>query len=313
MDSTKRLIAVSGVGGFIGNSLIRYLLNNGFAVRGMDNFYKGHCDALFGVINHPDFEFISGSVTELKDCDKLVQGADAVVHLASIVGFPQCAKVPELAEAVNVKGAANMVKAAGNIPFVFTSTGSVYGSVTDSLCTEETPCNTNTVYGITKRKAEEIVLAKPNSTVYRYATAFGVSPCMRVQLLVNDFVHRALNDRSIVVFEADFKRTFIHIKDFVRSILFAIDNIDKMNGKVYNCGSNDLNWSKRQLAEYIKEKTGCFVVYGNIGKDLDCRNYEVDYSKLMALGFTCKVSMEEGINDLIKATPILKTGNRYEV
>jgi len=312
MFQVGKKIAISGCGGYIGNALVRYLLWQGYSVKGMDNFHKGHCDALLGIIENPNFEFIYGDVTRQEDCDKLCRDADFVVNLAALVGFPACAKQPALAQVVNVEGTRNMIKAADDKPFVFTSTGSVYGVVKD-ICTEESPINTNTIYGKTKYEAEGIVRQAPNTVIYRYATAFGLSPNMRVNLLVNDFVNRALTEKVLVVFEADFKRTFIHISDFCRSIEFAIHNYSAMQEqKVFNCGSNDLNWTKRQLADYVAEKTGCYVHYADVGKDWDVRNYEVDYSKLNNLGFHCTRNMEDGINELIKATPLLRARNPYE-
>jgi len=309
-------IAISGCGGFIGNVLVRHLLDNGYPVRGMDNFDKGHCDALLGVIDRSNFEFFEGDVCNPKDCEHLVKDCSGVVNLAALVGFPRCLKRPELAHLVNVNGVANMVAARNNFtnlaPFIQTSTGSVYGAVIDDICTEETPCNTNTVYGITKLKAEEILRKERNVIIYRYATAFGVSPSMRVNLLVNDFVNRALTDRSLTIFEADFKRTFIHILDFARTIGFALKNYDKMTDVIYNAGDEKLNWSKRDVAEYIKGKTGCHITYADIGKDLDVRNYTVSYKRLNKLGFYCHINMEKGIDELIKAGRLLRSRNPYD-
>jgi nucleoside-diphosphate-sugar epimerase len=309
-------ISISGAAGYIGSRAIGYFLNRGYKVRSMDNFYKGHVDSLFHYINHPNFTFFDGSVTRLEDCQKLVEGADAVINLAALVGFPICARNPDLAMVVNTFGTENMIKARNSynkeIPFVLTSTGSVYGAVTDSICTEDTACNTTTVYGKTKLEAEKIVQDEPNTVVYRYATAFGVSPCMRVKLLVNDFIHQAYNERAIVIFEADFKRTFIHISDFIRSLEFGITNYQKMPHKVYNCGDESLNLSKRELANLIAKKTGCSLFFGQTGKDLDVRNYEVSTKRLNNLGFKCEITMEQGIDELIKAVPLLRVGNRYE-
>jgi nucleoside-diphosphate-sugar epimerase len=309
-------LAISGAGGFIGSLACKYFLAKNYQVRAMDNFYKGHCDALFGVANHPNFEFIYGDVTKREDCDRLVKDCDAIIHLAAIVGFPQCAKNPVLAKEVNVNGTINMIDARNNhnydTPFILTSTGSVYGAVTDNICTEETACNTKTIYGFSKLQAENYIRNYENTTIYRYATAFGVSPCMRVQLLVNDFVHRAITEKVIVIFEADFKRTFIHIGDFIRSLEFGIINHDKMTEKVYNVGDNQLNWSKRQLGEYVAKKTGCLLHFAETGTDLDVRNYEVDYSRINNAGFRCSVTMEQGIDELLKAAPLLRVGNRYE-
>jgi nucleoside-diphosphate-sugar epimerase len=311
-----KTVAISGAGGFIGSLATKYFLKQDYRVRAMDNFYKGHIDSLLEVITHPNFTFIPGDVTKFADCKKLMEGADAVINLAALVGFPQCAKNEILARAVNVGGTQNMLLARNSsnpdIPFILPSTGSVYGAVTEQICTEDTPTNTNTVYGLTKLEAEQYVKRCENVVIFRYATAFGVSPCMRIQLLVNDFVYRAMTERIIVVFEADFKRTFIHISDFVLSLEFAINNYKQMTDIVYNVGDNSLNWSKRQLANYISEKTGCLVHFAETGKDLDVRNYEVSVDRINKLGFKCFTSMEKGIDELIKAIPLLRVGNRYE-
>jgi len=309
-------IGISGAGGFIGCRTVQYFLEKGYKVKGLDNFYKGNVDGLLGCIINKNFEFIPGSVTNEKDCDKLVDGCDAIIHLAAIVGFPQCAKNELLAWDVNARGTKNIVQARNKIskkiPLIFTSTGSVYGAVTDSICTEKTDSNTTTVYGLSKLAAEKTLEDEDNIVIYRYATAFGVSPCMRVQLLVNDFVWRAHNEKIITVFEADFKRTFIHISDFIRALEFGIHASHNMSEKIFNCGDESLNWSKRQLAEYISKKFNCIVHFAETGKDLDVRNYEVDYSLLNSKGFKCKTFMEEGIDELVRAIPLLKIGNRYE-
>lgn len=305
-------IAISGVGGYIGNVAARYFLAQGYKVVGMDNFFKGHVDALFGIIGNPNFEFIYGDVTNKNDCNKLTSGADYIIHLAALVGFPICARMKDTARAVNVGGTENMIKSRkNNQPFVYASTGSVYG-VVEGVCVEESAINTNTVYGITKFDAEQIVSSENNTVSYRMATAFGLSPCMRVQLLVNDFCHQAVHNKTFTVFEPDARRTFIHITDFVRALDFGLVKSETMKNKVYNCGDNKLNWTKRQLANYISQKTGAHLFFGEFSKDADCRDYEVDYSKLNNLGFYCKTSMEEGIDELLKAAPLLRVGNRYE-
>jgi nucleoside-diphosphate-sugar epimerase len=307
-----KTIAISGCGGFIGSYAIRYFLANGYKVRGLDNFFKGHVDSLLSYIGNPNFEFISGDVTKLKDCEKLCDGVDYIIHLAALVGFPICSRWPDLAKAVNVNGTANMLKARNEkTPFIFASTGSVYGKV-EGICTEESPCNTTTVYGETKLQAETMVANEQNTVSYRMATAFGLSPCMRVQLLVNDFCHRAIHDKVINIFEADARRTFIHISDFIRALEFGFRNVNSLKHKIYNCGDNDLNWTKRELAEYIQERTKCHLFYVEFAKDLDCRDYEVSYQKLNNEGFFCKSGMKEGIDELLKAAPLLRVGNRYE-
>lgn len=309
-------IAISGCGGFIGSYAIGYFLQKGYQIRGLDNYSKGHCDSLFQYINNPNFQFIYGSVSKQKDCDRLLDDCDAVIHLAGLVGFPICDRHEGDAEVVNHIGTQNMIaardKISTNIPFVFTSTGSVYGAV-QGICTETTICNTNTVYGLTKRRAEKVLEHSKNTIIYRMATAYGISPTMRVALLVNDFAYKAVVERRLDVYEADFRRTFIHISDFVRSLEFAITNCHALEqDKIYNCGDDNLNWTKRRLAEYFKEKTGCKVTYDGSGSDLDCRDYECSYKKLNNKGFFTKKTMEEGIDELIKAVPLLRIGNRYE-
>jgi nucleoside-diphosphate-sugar epimerase len=307
-------IAVSGCGGYVGNVLIRHLLSEGHRVRGMDNFHKGHCDSLFSVANHPRFDFLYGDVTKVTDCDKLVKGVDGIVHLAAIVGFPACARQPALSAAVNVSGAANMIEARNrvstNIPFVFASTGSVYGKITE-LCTEAVSTNPQSQYGLDKLNAEIIVRDNKNTISLRFATGFGISPCMRVNLLVNDLVYQAITNKCFTLFEAEAKRTFIHVYDMARAFVWGLNSVDNSEN-VFNCGDKRLNWSKRQLAEYIKSKTGCYVTYADVGKDADARDYEVSYDKINKLGFECVKTMEEGIDELIKVTPILKIRHQYE-
>lgn len=318
-----KLIGITGCGGYIGSRATGYFLERGYRVRGLDFGLRGHCDALFHYIDNPNFEFMYGDVRKWKDCINFIGGntkkpdqCDVVINAAAIVGYPLCDKWLKFADDVNVDGMEQITFARDtinhNIPIILTSTGSVYGAVTDGLCTEETPCNTKTRYGLTKLQAEKILLEAGNGIIYRYATAFGTSPQPRVQLLVNEFVYRAYTEKLLSVFQADFKRTFIHIHDFIRSLEFAILNSDKMMGNVYNCGDDSLNWSKRQLAEYVKSKIDCQVIYNDNGKDLDERNYEVSYKKINDLGFKCEVTMESGINELIKAVPLLRLGNRYE-
>ena len=304
-------IAVTGCGGYVGNVLIRFLLDKGYFVRGMDNFHKGHCDALIPLITDPNFEFIYGDVTRKEDCKKLTDNVDGIIHLAAIVGFPACSRQPALSKAVNVAGTDNMLCASGfDIPFVFASTGSVYGKVTE-LCTEDTTTNPQSQYGIDKLSAERAVVSRGNSVSLRFATGFGVSPCMRVNLLVNDLVNQAITNRCFTLFEAEAKRTFIHVYDMSRCFEWALWQCKK-EAQVFNAGDSELNWSKRQLAEYIKSKTNCHVTYADIGKDADQRDYEVDFSRLNNAGFRCIYNMEKGIDELIKVTPMLRSRNPYD-
>lgn len=304
-------IAISGCGGYVGNVLVRYLLDKGYSVRGLDNFHKGHCDGLIPLITNPNFEFIYGDVTKSEDCAKLTKDVDGIVHLAAIVGFPACSRQPALSRAVNYEGTRNMLGSSPNIPFVFASTGSVYGKVEDS-CTENTPTNPQSQYGSDKLDAEKMVRNCTNTVSLRFATGFGISPCMRVNLLVNDLCYQAYYNKSFTLFEAEAQRTFIHVYDMARCFEWALLNCDIHQSKVFNAGDKTLNWSKRQLAEYIKSKTNCHVTYADIGKDADQRDYEVDYTAINNAGFKCEFAMENGIDDLIKCMPLLRTRNPYD-
>ncbi len=305
-------ILVVGGGGYIGNVLCRDLLRRGYYVRCVDNFHKGHCDPIIGLISRPGFEFQYGDVTNVEHVKRMWDGCDACIHLAAIVGFPQCDAQPSLARATNVDGVMHMLDHRNGRPFMFASTGSVYGKV-EGLCTEHSSLNTTTLYGQTKKVGEQMVTDAGKHTVsFRFATGFGASPNMRVNLLVNDLVHQAVTNRCLNIFQPDFRRTFIHVNDISRAFIFGLEHIDTLKHKVYNCGDNNLNWTKRDLAEYIKKETGAFVSYNESGTDLDQRDYEVDYSRLNDESFQCVKSMEEGINELIQVSPLLRIRHQYE-
>ena len=307
-------ILVTGGGGYVGNVLCRYLLDKGYKVVCLDNFHKGQCDAIIPLATNPDFEFRYGDVTVPDHINKAMQDCDAVIHLAAIVGFPACKAQPSLADAVNIEGAMNVINARNliskDIPIVYASTGSVYGKV-EGVCTEESPLNAVSQYGVNKRKAEQMMSEEDNTVSFRFATGFGVSPCMRVNLLVNDFVYQALTNGILTIFQADFRRTFIHVRDMAKAFTMGFEHAGNWRHKVYNCGANNLNWTKRELAEYVKQETGCFVHYEEIGTDSDQRDYSVDYSKLENEGFTCDVDMQTGIQELIKVSPILQIRHQY--
>ena len=304
-------ILVTGGGGYVGNVLCRDLLDRGYKVRCMDNFHKGQCDALIALAGKSDFEFMYGDVTNVSHVKKALDGAEAIIHLAAIVGFPACDAQPSLATAVNVDGTRNILEFRDpEVPMVFASTGSVYGKV-EGICTEDSPLNAVSLYGDTKKGAEIAVRDEPNTISYRFATGFGVSPCMRVNLLVNDFTHQAMTNKCLNIFQADFRRTFIHVRDMSRAFIFGVENYKKMSHNIYNVGANNLNWTKRELAEYIAERTGALVNYAETGVDLDQRDYEVDYSRIQDDGFECSVTMEEGIDELLKVVPLLQIRHQY--
>ena len=306
-------ILVTGGGGYVGNVVCRRLLDLNYQVRCLDNFHKGQCDALIGLVSNPNFEFVYGDITNVIDVKRALEGVHGIIHLAAIVGFPACVKQPALATAVNIDGTHNLLESRSpEVPLIFASTGSVYGKV-EGVCTEDSPLNPVSLYGDTKKAAEMAISSEPNTICCRFATGFGASPCMRVNLLVNDLTHQAITNKCLNIFQADFRSTFIHVSDMSHALIFSLERHETLSEKkVFNVGSNYLNWTKRELAEYISEKTGAFVNYAEIGEDLDQRDYEVDYSKITNLGFECHVSMERGIDELIKVTPLLQIRHQYQ-
>jgi nucleoside-diphosphate-sugar epimerase len=302
-------ILVTGAGGFLGSVLVDRLLNQGFKVRAFDNLFRDS-DYLITKCAHPNFQFVFGDVLDKPILKKAMDGVDGVVHLAALVGEPICKKMPQLATLVNVEGTYNVIETKPQgLPMVFASTGSVYGKV-DGICTEESPLNAISHYARTKIDCESIV--KNESVIYRFSTAYGVSGNMRVDLLINDLAYKAKYDRSLVMFQSEFRRSFVHCRDIASAIEFGLNGYGAMCGKTYNVGHPKGNWTKRQLAEYLKEKTGCFVAYADNGYvDPDGRDYEIDFSKMSNLGWNAEVPMEQGIDEVLAATDLIKITHRF--
>lgn len=306
-------IAVTGAAGYVGNIVCKDLLDKGYQVKAIDNFYKGHADALLQLVTHKDFEFVHCDVSDKDKLKKALSDVDGIIHLAAVVGFPACAAQPAIARSTNVEGTRNIVECRPtSIPIVNASTGSVYGSI-EGICKEESPLNTNTIYGLTKLEAEKILLDKDNTVSLRFATGFGVGPCMRVNLLVNDLVYQAINNGFLGIFEGKANRTFIHVRDMSRAFILCLEKLlgEGLKHKIYNVGDNRMNISKLDLAGMIADKTGASLFTDEFNKDPDCRDYIVDYSKINSEGFNCTISIEQGVEELIKATPLLRVRNPY--
>lgn len=304
-------ILVTGGAGYVGTATVSLLLSEGYRVRVIDHLRFGG-QAIVPFFANPNFEFMKGDVRNKEDMQRAVRGMDAIIHLAGIVGFPACRKDPELSRDINVNGTKVVVAAAaGKIPVIFASTGSTYGKMIDDICTETTPLNPLSNYGVQKVEAEEIVKKNKKFVIYRFATAFGVSPRMRLDLLPNDFTYRAVREKTLIVYEQHFMRTFIHVRDMARSFLFALHNYSRMEGEIYNVGDNAMNHSKETIGRMILKKVDFYLHFAEVGKDVDQRDYVVSYDKIAKLGFHNTVSMEQGIDELIKVAEVIDVQNPH--
>jgi len=303
-------VLVTGGAGFVGSVLVPKLLERGYKVRVVDNMMYGVPSLLPCFIN-PDFDFIRGDVRDEAVMKRALEDIDVIIHLAAIVGAPACQRDERLAWEVNY-GAVELLDdlRSKDQPVIFASTGSVYGRV-EGICTEETPVNPLSTYGMTKARAEERLLSSGNVVVYRFATAFGLSPRLRLDLLPNDFTFQAVRNKSLIVYEKHFRRTFIHVTDMARSFIFALENLDRMRDEVYNVGHESMNYTKEEVALKIKEKVDFFLYFADIGSDPDKRDYEVSYEKIRRLGFETKVTMDQGIDELIRGFQMITFRTPY--
>jgi len=304
-------ILITGGAGYIGTSLIPMLLERGDDVTIFDSLLFGG-NPLIPFFRFKNFHFIKGDVRDKTALAEAVAGKDIIIHLAAIVGFPACRENPSLAYSTNVEGAQNLVDVVSPSQFVLVgSTGSNYGALEDAMCTEETPLNPLSIYGKTKTEAERIIMENGNATAYRFATAFGISPRLRLDLLVNDLTYQAVKQKYLVVYEAHFMRTFIHVHDIARSFLFAIDHMKAMKGEVYNMGNESMNASKKDICDMIAKKTGAYVHYAGVGEDADKRNYTVSYKKVRDVGYETTVTIEDGVDELIRTFAAVKVSNPF--
>lgn len=301
-------ILVTGGAGYIGSILTPTLLNEGHKVTVVDNFIYNQ-PSLLDCCNNPNLTIIRGDVRDKKLMSKAVIGMDVIIPLAALVGAPLCDKLPNDAKSINldaIKLILKLRKKAQKI--IYPNTNSGYGiGQKDKFCTEETPLKPISIYGKTKVAAEKAILKDKNAIVLRLATVFGISPRMRLDLLVNDFVYRAVNDRFVILFEANFKRNFIHIRDVAGAFLYCINNFEAMKNELYNLGISDANISKLELCEEIKKQVPDFYfLESEIGKDPDKRNYIVSNQKIEKAGFGPQTSLQEGIKELIKGYQVIK-------
>lgn len=301
-------IAITGGAGYIGCVLVPELLKLGHEVSVLDNFYFGQT-ALLDCCYDKNFTVIRGDARDRGTVEKFIDGADLIIPLAALVGFPLCDYDKVAAKTTNLDAILMLLELRKpEQKIIFPCTNSGYGTSDGSIyCTEETPLNPISLYGTTKAEAEKAILESGNSLTFRFATVFGASPRMRLDLLVNDFVYRAVNDKTMIIFEGHFKRNFIHIRDVVGAYIHAINNFETMKGKAYNCGLSDANLSKIELCEKIREHIPSFTFFeSEINKDPDKRNYIVSNDRLESTGWKPGYTLDDGIEELIKTYNIVK-------
>lgn len=311
----KERILITGGAGYIGSVLSRVLLEEGHEVRVLDNFRYGQV-SLLDCCHYENFSVMRGDCRDKETLNNAIKDVDVIVHLAALVGAPVCKTDPVAAQTTN-HGAVKLLLSlrTKDQKILFPCTNSGYGiGEKDKYCTEETPLKPISFYGRTKVDAEREILESGNSVSFRLATVFGVSPRMRTDLLVNDFVLRAVRDKFVVIFEGHFKRNYLHIRDVARVFLHGIKNFEKMKGGPYNVGLSDANLSKLQLCQVIKKRIPDFTFMESpIGEDPDKRDYVVSNEKIEKTGFKPKYSLDFGIQELIKAYTILKNPHHSNV
>ena len=308
----KETILITGGAGYIGSILVPFLLKQGFSVTVFDSLIFNQT-ALLDCCEDTNFEFVMGDICDHDVVNSLLPNYDIIIPLAAIVGAPACKRNPSLSRLVNYEAHMNIVR---NISLqqkvLFPTTNSGYGIGDKSdYCTEETPLRPISEYGINKVEVEKAFLDKGNAVTFRLATVFGMSPRMRMDLLVNDFVYRSVKDRALVLFEEHFRRNYVHVRDVAGAFLFGIKNFERMNGHPYNVGLSSANLTKRQLAEKIREHVPNLYIHSSeIGEDPDKRDYIVSNEKIESLGWGPCHTLEDGILELIKGYKIIRP-NRF--
>lgn len=303
-------VLVTGGAGYIGSMLVPAMLQRGWHVTVLDTFSAGNT-YLANCCIDSNFQPVRGDCRDMRVVEPLIAKADAVLPLAAMVGAPLCARDHIGATTLNRDAiVALMERISKQQRVVFATTNSGYGvGDRNNFCTEESPLRPVSLYGTTKVEAEKAVLDSGVGITLRLATVFGLSPRMRLDLLVNDFTWRAINDRAVVLFEAHFRRNYIHIRDVVSAFLHALDNYAEMRGEPYNVGLSDANLSKAQLCERISKHVPGFVfLEAPIGEDPDKRDYVVSNDKIERTGWRPRHSLDDGIKELIKGYSMLRNG-----
>lgn len=301
-------ILVTGGAGYLGSTMVPDFLNAGHKVTVLDNFMFKQA-SLNQVCYNPNFSVVKGDIRVQSTIAPLIQKADIIIPLAALVGAPICSLDPVGATTINHDAILLMLKLLSKQQIVLMpTTNSAYGTGDkNNFCTEDSPLRPISLYAKEKVGIEKELMQRENAISFRLATVFGMSPRMRIDLLVNDFTYRAVHDRFVVLFESSFKRNYVHVRDVSRVFQHAIANFDKMKGQVYNVGLSEANVSKWELCEHIQKQMPNFTfIDAPVGKDPDQRNYVVSNAKIEATNFKTSISLDAGIGELIKGYTMIR-------
>ncbi len=294
-------VLITGGSGYIGSILGPFLSAHGHRVRVLD------VERRPANFNYPKtagarIQFMKGDMRNADIIDSALAGADAIVHLAAVVGYPACLRNPALTVDTNVNATKLLLESRRiDQKLIFASTGSVYGPVQDRVCTEVTATTPSTLYGQTKLEGETLTLAAGNCIIYRYATGFGLSPNMRYDLLPNNFLRQALTNGRIRLFEGSSRRSFIHVHDIARSILFGLDTWTNLADDVFNVGNEQMNCTKAELAQLVRELVSYELELDEFDTDPDQRNYNVSYEKIRRRGFATTQTLASGLTQVLSS------------
>ena len=300
-------ILITGGAGYKGIILTSKLLRKGYNVTVIDNFMYGY-EPIMHLATHPDLKILK---QDIRNKIENIKDFDVIFHLAGISGFPACASNPHSAQLINVE-ATRLLKdsLSKDQMLINASTTSMYGK-SGKPCDEETPVEPVSTYAHTKYGAEKILHEAENVVSLRFATVFGFSPRMRMDLMVNDFTYKAVKEKVLVLFDGFAKRTFIHVKDAADCYIFTMNNYDKMKGGIFNAGGSHLNYSKEEIANLIKNKLDFNIINSDL-KDKDLRHFIVNFDKIKSLGFVPKRTVEEGIEELLKVYSFYEYFSHYK-
>ena len=301
-------ILVTGGAGYLGSTMVPDLLAAGHRVTVLDNFMFKQA-SLNHVCFHPNFNVVKGDIRIESVMAPLMKKADVIIPLAALVGAPLCNLDPIGATTINHDAITMMVKNLSQQQIVLMpTTNSAYGTGDENhYCTEDSPLRPISQYAIEKVAVEKELMQHANAISFRLATVFGMSPRLRLDLLVNDFTYRAVVDRCVVLFESHFKRNYIHVRDVSKAFQHGLNNFDKMKGQIYNVGLSDANVSKKELCEHIQKQIPQFTfIVAPVGKDPDQRNYIVSNAKIEATGYQPDFSLDRGIGELIKGYTMIR-------